>query len=201
MPQSDSSDPDLGNSCPTGIKGLDSLIGGGLPQHRFYLVQGDPGVGKTTFGLQFLLEGARRGEKSLYITLSETREELLEVATSHNWDLSTLDIFELSAIEATLSAESQNTLFHPSEVELTQISEILMDEVARVQPARVVFDSLSELRLLAQNPLRYRRQLLSLKQFFAGRKCTVLVRACDITAARNCALPCLGRVMRLSGGP
>src|SRR5687767_10993397 len=105
-------------ACATGIKGLDSILAGGFPQHRFYLIQGDPGVGKTTFGLQFLLEGARRGEKSLYITLSETREELLEVASSHDWDLDELAIFELSAIEAMLSADSQNTLFHPSEVEL-----------------------------------------------------------------------------------
>jgi circadian clock protein KaiC len=161
--------------CPTGVAGLDEILYEGLPRHRFYLVQGDPGVGKTTLGLQFLLEGARRGEKGLYITLSETREELMEVAGSHQWDLSQLAIFELSSIESHLAAESQNTLFHPSEVELNQISKFLMDEVERVAPVRVVFDSLSELRLLAQNPLRYRRQLLALKQFFAGRKCTVLV--------------------------
>ena len=161
--------------CATGTEGLDAILFGGLPAHRFYLIQGDPGVGKTTLGLNFLLEGAKRGEKGLYITLSETREELMEVADSHDWNLDSLAIFELSAIEQTLSADSQNTLFHPSEVELNQIAKVLMDKVLEIQPSRVVFDSLSELRLLAQNPLRYRRQLLALKQFFAGLKCTVLV--------------------------
>ena len=164
-----------GPRSPTGIPGLDAILAGGLPKHRFYLVQGDPGVGKTTLGLQFLLEGVRHGEKGLYITLSETHEELMEVAQSHHWTLDQISIFELSAIEELLSSDAQNTLFHPSEVELNQISKVLMDEVARVAPARIVFDSLSELRLLAQNPLRYRRQLLALKQFFGGRKCTVLV--------------------------
>jgi circadian clock protein KaiC len=161
--------------CPTGIVGLDHILNGGLPPHRFYLIQGDPGVGKTTLGLRFLLEGQKVGERGLYITLSETHEELMEVANSHGWDLSQLSIFELSAIEGQLALESQNTLFHPSEVELNQIARILMEEVERVQPSRVVFDSLSELRLLAQNPLRYRRQLLALKQFFTGKRCTVVV--------------------------
>ncbi len=161
--------------CPTGVEGLDRILIGGLPRNRFYLVQGDPGVGKTTLGLQFLLEGTRTGEKGLYITLSETRQELLGVAQSHGWDLDELAIFELSAIEETLTAESQNTLFHPSEIELNHITKILKDKVNEVEPVRVVFDSLSELRLLAQNPLRYRRQLLSLKQFFVGKNCTVIV--------------------------
>ncbi len=165
----------LAPKCLTGIEGLDRVLLGGLPRNRFYLVQGDPGVGKTTLGLQFLLEGVKSGEKGLYITLSETREELLGVAHSHDWSLDALAIFELSAIEETLSTDSQNTLFHPSEVELNHITKILRDKVSEVQPARIVFDSLSELRLLAQNPLRYRRQLLSLKQFFVGRNCTVLV--------------------------
>src|SRR5687767_4425602 len=146
--------------CSTGTEGLDAILFGGLPAHRFYLIQGDPGVGKTTLGLRFLLEGVKHGEKGLYITLSETREELMEVADSHDWNLDSLAIFELSAIEQTLSADSQNTLFHPSEVELNQIAKVLMDKVLEIQPSRVVFDSLSELRLLAQNPLRYRRQLL-----------------------------------------
>lgn len=161
--------------CLTGVEGLDRVLAGGLPRNRFYLVQGDPGVGKTTLGLQFLLEGAKSGEKGLYITLSETREELLGVAHSHQWKLDELAIFELSAIEETLNADAQNTLFHPSEVELNHITKILKDKVIEVKPARIVFDSLSELRLLAQNPLRYRRQLLSLKQFFVGRNCTVMV--------------------------
>jgi circadian clock protein KaiC len=161
--------------CATGVEGLDKILFGGLPRNRFYLVQGDPGVGKTTLGLQFLMEGSRVREKGLYITLSETHQELLGVANSHGWNLDELAIFELSAIEETLSADSQNTLFHPSEVELNHITKILKDKVEQVQPARIVFDSLSELRLLAQNPLRYRRQLLSLKQFFVGRNCTVIV--------------------------
>ena len=165
----------LKQKCSTGTEGLDTILFGGLPAHRFYLIQGDPGVGKTTLGLRFLLEGAKHGEKGLYITLSETREELMEVADSHDWNLDALAIFELSAIEQTLSADSQNTLFHPSEVELNQIAKVLMDKVLEIQPSRVVFDSLSELRLLAQNPLRYRRQLLALKQFFGGLRCTVLV--------------------------
>jgi circadian clock protein KaiC len=163
------------NKCSTGVAGLDGVFLGGLPRNRFYLVQGDPGVGKTTLGLQFLLEGTRRGEKGLYITLSETQQELLGVAESHGWSLDQLAILELSAIEESLSAEAQNTLFHPSEVELNQVTKTLKDKVEAVQPTRVVFDSLSELRLLAQSSLRYRRQLLSLKQFFVGRNCTVLV--------------------------
>ncbi len=163
------------NRCATGVEGLDKILMGGLPLHRFYLVQGDPGVGKTTLGLKFLLEGVKAGERALYITLSETHDELVEVAESHHWDLTQISILELSAIEETLSAEAQNTLFYPAEVELNQLAQILMDRVVEVNPSRVIFDSLSELRLLAQNPLRYRRQLLALKQFFSGRKCTVVV--------------------------
>ncbi|MEO7932525.1 MAG: ATPase domain-containing protein [Chthoniobacterales bacterium] len=163
------------NVCSTGIEGLDQILRGGLPLHRFYLVQGDPGVGKTTLGLNFLLEGVKGGDKGLYITLSETHDELVEVAKSHEWDLTQISILELSALEETLFAEAQNTLFYPAEVELNQLAQILMERVVEVNPGRVIFDSLSELRLLAQNPLRYRRQLLALKQFFSGRKCTVLV--------------------------
>jgi circadian clock protein KaiC len=160
---------------PTGIDGLDDILCGGLPAHRLYLVQGDPGVGKTTLALQYLLKGIELGEKGLYITLSETKEELLEVAHSHGWSLDQLAIFELSAIEKQLLEQAQNTLFHPSEVELNHTTKLLLEEVEKVKPARVVFDSLSEMRLLAETPLRYRRQMLSLKQFFAGRKSTVLL--------------------------
>lgn len=161
--------------CRTGIAGLDDVLGGGLPRERLYLLQGDPGVGKTTLALQFLLEGVRRGEKGLYITLSETRTELLGVAQSHGWSLDGLAIVELSAIEQQLNESQQNTFFHPSELELNKTTKILTDEVERVKPARVVFDSLSEMRLLAENALRYRRQMLSLKQFFAGGNATVLL--------------------------
>lgn len=159
----------------TGIDGLDEVLLGGLPSHRFYLIQGDPGVGKTTLALRFLLEGLRVGEKGLYITLSETRDELMAVAESHDWDLDGLDIIELSAVEEQIVEESHNTLFHPAEIELTQTVDLLLKEVERINPARVVFDSLSEIRLLAQDSLRYRRQMLSFKQYFATRNCTVLL--------------------------
>lgn len=161
--------------CPTGIIGLDDILGGGLPRDRLYLIEGRPGTGKTTLALEFLRTGIQAGEKVLYITLSETRAELDEVARSHGWDLDGLAILELSAIEAQLSVAAQNTLFHSSEVELTQTTQLLLDEIERIKPARVVFDSLSELRLLAQTSLRYRRQLLALKQFLTGRNCTTLM--------------------------
>lgn len=156
-------------------KGLDEILGGGLPRNRVYLIQGDPGVGKTTLALQFLLEGVRRGETGLYITLSETQEELGMVAESHGWDLEKIHLFELSSMEESLKGETESTFFHPSEVELNRTTKVLLDEVERVRPARVVFDSLSEMRMLAETPLRYRRQILQLKQYFAGRKCTVLL--------------------------
>jgi circadian clock protein KaiC len=161
--------------CATGIEGLDEVLRGGLPRNRLYLVQGDPGVGKTTLALQFLLEGARTGGRSLYITLSETKEELLEVAQSHNWSLDPLAVFELSAMDQQLAQTVQDTLFHPADMELNKTTKTLLDEIERVQPDRIVLDSLSELRLLAENPLRYRRQMLGFKQFFAGRKCAVLL--------------------------
>ena len=165
---------DRGRSA-TGISGLDDILGGGLPSNRLYLLEGKPGTGKTTLALEYLLTGAQAGEKVLYITLSETRDELQEVADSHGFDLDGINIVELSAIGAQLEASAQNTLFHSSEVELTQTTKMLLDEVERVQPSRVVFDSISELRLLSQSPLRYRRQILALKQYFAGRKCTTLL--------------------------
>jgi circadian clock protein KaiC len=161
--------------CPTGIEGLDEILGGGLPAHRFYLVEGDPGVGKTTLALQFLLEGARAGEKCLYITLSESKEEIEQVARSHGLSLDALHIVELSSVEAELGSRKQNTLFHPAEVELQDTVEILKQHVERIRPSRVAFDSLSELRLMAEIALRYRRQLLEFKQFLMGRKCTVLL--------------------------
>jgi circadian clock protein KaiC len=163
----------LGTQCPTGIEGLDEIVGGGLPRKRLYLVQGDPGVGKTTLSLQFLLEGIRRGESGLYVTLSETAEELASVAESHDWNLAKLNILDLSAMEQKLR-ETENSFFHPSEVELNRTTDFLQSEVERLNPVRVVFDSLSELRMLAESPLRYRRQILRLKQFFSGKHCTVL---------------------------
>ena len=158
----------------TGIPGMDDILRGGLPRNCAYLVKGHPGVGKTTLALQYLLEGAKLGERGLYITLSETKRELENVARSHGWSLESISLFELSAMEQQLAAENQNTVFHPSEVELHQVTQVLLAEVERVNPARVVLDSLSELRLLSEDALRYRRQMLTLKQYFASRNCTVL---------------------------
>lgn len=155
------------------MAGLDDILNGGLPTDRMYLVQGDPGVGKTTLSLQFLLTGVRAGETCLYVTLSETRDELNAVAESHGMSLEGLNLFELPLGDAV--GDEENTLFHPSEIELAEATERLLDEIRRVQPSRVVFDSLSEIRLLSQGALRYRRQILALKQFFVGRRCTVLL--------------------------
>jgi len=161
--------------CPSGVEGFDDILAGGLPRDCVYLIQGDPGSGKTTLALQFLFEGLRRGESVFYITLSETREELLKVARSHGWSLEGIPLLELSAIEQLLKPEAQTTVFHPSEMELNQVSDLLINEAGKISPDRVVFDSLSEFRLLAETPLRYRRQLLNLKQRFAQWKSTVLL--------------------------
>jgi circadian clock protein KaiC len=165
----------------TGIPGLDDVLCGGFPPHRLYLVEGTPGAGKTTLAFQFLMEGARRGERVLYITLSETREEVLEVAASHGWDLTGVGIRELVPTEQSLDPAEQYSVFHPSEVELTDTTRRILDYVDAANPSRVVFDSLSELRLLAGGALRYRRQILALKQYFAGRHCTVMMLD-DLTA-------------------
>jgi circadian clock protein KaiC len=161
--------------APIGIEGLDTILGGGLPKHRVYLVEGDPGVGKTTLALRFLLHGVERGEKALYITLSETEQEIRQIAESHGWSLDGLDMFELSALEQQTRLESQNTVFRPSDVELTETTRAILTHVDKVKPQRVVFDSLSELRLLAQHPLRYRREVLNLKQYFTGKRSTVML--------------------------
>lgn len=158
----------------TGIAGFDEVVGGGLPVGRLYLVQGDPGVGKTTLALQFLMAGRERGETGLYITLSETIEELKLVADSHGWSLDGLALFELPTWES-VAGQDENTLFHPAEIELGETIKTLLDRIDQVKPARVVLDSLSEIRLLSQGPLRYRREVLALKQYFAGRGCTVLL--------------------------
>jgi circadian clock protein KaiC len=160
---------------PSGVPGLDVVLGGGITPNRFYMVEGVPGSGKTTLGLQFLRAGAAAGEKVLYITLSETKEEILGVAHSHGWDLDGIDVMEVVADETALLPSAQYTVFHPEEVELGETTKAILAEVERLRPKRVVFDSLSELRLLANSSLRYRRQMLGLKQFFTGRECTVLV--------------------------
>lgn len=158
----------------TGVAGLDEILGGGLTPDRFYLVEGTPGTGKTTLGLAFLLAGAAAGEAGLYVTLSETEAELRAVAASHQWSLDPLAIVEMVP-EAGLGEDQEQTLLHPSEVELGETVRGVMAKVDELRPQRVVLDSLSELRLLAQNPLRYRRQILALKHFFSTRQCTVLV--------------------------
>lgn len=160
--------------APTGVAGLDEILGGGLTPNRLYLVEGSPGTGKTTVALQFLMEGERLGEQGLYITLSETAHELRAVAQAHGWNLDGLDLIELVP-EGGLDPEQEQTLLHPSEVELGETVRGVMERVHAIRPQRVVLDSLSELRLLAQNPLRYRRQILALKHFFSTRECTVLV--------------------------
>jgi len=160
--------------CSFGVVGLDTILHGGLPAGRLYLLEGQPGSGKTTLSLQFLREGVKEGERCLYVTLSETAEELREVAASHGWDLNGVDLFELSSVQEVLGEGRNQSVFHSWEVELGETIRLIKQEVERLDPTRVVFDSLSELRLLAQDPLRYRRQVLALKQFFSPRKATVL---------------------------
>jgi circadian clock protein KaiC len=166
--------PAMTERASTGIVGLDEILGGGLPTRHLYLVDGEPGTGKTTLALQFLLAGATRGERGLYVTLSETRVELEEVAASHGWSLEAIDVFELAADHG-LATDEGYTIFHPAEVELQQTVDAVLEAVDRHGSTLVVFDSLSEMRLLARDPLRFRRQILALKQFFAGRRCTVLL--------------------------
>ncbi|HSN21997.1 MAG TPA: ATPase domain-containing protein [Usitatibacter sp.] len=170
------------DASATGIAGLDDILYGGLTPYRLYLIEGVPGSGKTTLALQYLLEGARLGEPVLYVTLSETEEELRAMAKSHGWPLGGVTIRELVPPEESLQPAEQYTMFHPAEVELSETTRTILADVERLKPARLVFDSLSELRLLAGDPLRYRRQLLALKQFFRGRRCTVLLLD-DLTSA------------------
>ncbi|MBE7370096.1 ATPase domain-containing protein [Ramlibacter pallidus] len=158
----------------TGVPGLDDVLGGGLPSRHVYLVEGDPGSGKTTLGLHFLLEGVRHDEKGLYVTLSETGDELRTVAASHGWSLDGIELFELVSDEG-LSPELEQSILHPSQIELGETVQGVIAAVEKLQPRRVVFDSLSEMRLLAQDPLRYRRQVLALKKFFSDQGCTVLL--------------------------
>jgi circadian clock protein KaiC len=174
-PRKQSTDDSASTRMATGIEGLDNILEGGLPENRIYLIEGDPGTGKTTLGLQFLLEGARLGEPGLYVTLSETKEELLSVAKSHGWSLDGFSIFELVPAADSLKPDSQYTIFHPSEIELSETTSAVLKEVERVKPRRVVFDSLSEMKLLAHDSLRFRRQILALKQYFAGQQSTVLL--------------------------
>jgi circadian clock protein KaiC len=159
----------------SGVVGLDEVLGGGFPANRLHLIEGAPGTGKTTLALQFLLAGARQGESVLYVTLSETIEELRAVARSHGWDLAGLALREFTPTEESLTPEEQYTILHPTEVELGETIWAVLEELDRTKPTRVVLDSLAELYLLARDNLRYRRQILGLKRFFAGRRCTVLL--------------------------
>lgn len=159
----------------TGNTGLDSILRGGLPRNRMYLLEGAPGSGKTTLALQFLLEGIAQGESGLYVTLSETSEELRAVARSHGWSLDGIQLFELSSAAEVLGEGREQSILHPWEMELGGTVRLIQEQVDRTKPRRVVFDSLSEMRLLAQDPLRYRRQVLALKQYFAGRDATVML--------------------------
>ena len=163
-----------GTRISTGVPGLDDVLAGGLTPDRLYLLEGTPGTGKTTLALQFLLDDAAGGQRPLYVTLSETANELRAAAATHGWSLDGIEIFELVS-EMGLDPDSEQSILHPSEVELGETVREVIASVDRIRPARVVFDSLSELRLLAQNPLRYRRQILALKQFFSRRACTVLM--------------------------
>jgi circadian clock protein KaiC len=158
----------------TGVAGLDDILGGGLPTNHLYLLDGEPGTGKTTLAMQFLLEGVAKGDRGLYVTLSESASELKAVAQSHGWNLDGIDIFELSK-DSARDLEEGYTIFHPAEVELQQTVDEVLKAVEEHNPARVAFDSLSEMRLLAREPLRFRRQILALKQFFQGRECTVIL--------------------------
>jgi circadian clock protein KaiC len=167
--------PQKADKESTGIAGLDEILGGGMPAHRLYVVEGNPGSGKTTFALQFLREGVRLGQRVLYVTLSETLQELTDVAVSHNWKLDGIDILELDSLSDRFKEDADYTVFHPSDVELEETVGRIRAEVERLNPDRVALDSVSELKILSQTVVRYRREILGLKQFFAGRKCTVLV--------------------------
>jgi circadian clock protein KaiC len=171
--------PDNKNESPKlariGIEGLDNVLGGGLVRNRLYLIEGVPGSGKTTVALQFLLDGLALGETVLYVTLSETAEELKDTADSHGWTLDGIQIRELVPSEASLQPDEHYTLFHPSEIELGDTTKSILGDVDRLKPTRVVIDSLSELRLLAGGSLRFRRQILGLKRYFSGRSSTVLL--------------------------
>ena len=159
----------------TGIDGLDDVLGGGLERGRVFLLEGTPGTGKTTIATQFLLAGARAGERSLYITLSETEDEMRAGAASHGWDLSGVDLFELAPPEDLIDEEQQQSLLYSSDLELGETTKRILGAFERAKPQRVVLDSLSEIRLLAQSSLRYRRQVLGLKHYFARQDATVLL--------------------------
>lgn len=170
--------------CSTGIAGFDEILAGGLPRNRLYLLEGSPGTGKTTLGMQFLIAGAQAGETGMYITFSETSEELHAVAESHGWSMKDIALCDMGAIQPQLGPEAQTTLFHPADLELNQTTQLLFSEISRVKPQRIVFDTVSEVRTLAQTAARYRRHLLVLKHFFSQRQNTVIFLD-DLIASDN----------------
>jgi circadian clock protein KaiC len=174
--------PVVTDVAPTGIEGLDTLLHGGLPRHHMYLLQGEAGTGKTTVGMQFLIEGVRAGETSLFIALAETREDLLEVAASHGWSLEGVDIYEVTTAEAAERLSGTQTIFPTSEVELSEVTDEIIEKLQETRPQRVLFDAVSELRLLADSPVRYRRQILALRDALAQIQATALLTD---TAVKN----------------
>src|SRR5437868_12346537 len=172
----------IGGKAKTGIWGLDNILSGGFSRGHLFLVEGAPGTGKTTIALQFLLEGAKAGEKCLYVTLSETERELRDGAASHGWTLDNgIEVFELLPPESLLDSDQQQSLLYSSDLELGETTKQIFEAVDRSRPDRVVLDSLSEIRLLAQNSLRYRRQILAIKHYFAKFNTTVMLLD-DLTA-------------------
>lgn len=159
----------------TSIEGLDNVLKGGFVRGGFYLVQGDPGSGKTTLALQFIQGRLREGDRCLYVTLTESRRDLENTCRSHGWSLDGLELQDLTRAGSSLTDERAASVFHPADTELSEITGVLLAEVERVKPDFVVFDGLSELRLLSAEPLRYRRQLLSMKEYFAARGTTVML--------------------------
>lgn len=166
----------LNRRVTTGVAGLDTILGGGLLAEGFYLLQGDPGSGKTTVALQFARECVAKGEKTLYISLSESREDLERTVRSHGWSLQGIHLLDLSKEEySAADPNQQNTLFHPADVELGRTTRTILSEIERIKPSILVFDGLSELRMLAGDSFTFRRQVLALKNYFEVQKITVLL--------------------------
>ena len=168
----------------TGIEGLDDILAGGYAGNRIHLIEGQPGTGKTTLALQFLMQGISNGERCLYVTLSESRNELLHVASTHGWSLDGIKICELVPPELSLDREQEQTVVYSADLELGETISMVMSEIEAFRPSRVVFDSLAEIRLLSQGALRYRRQILALKHYFAMHDSTALLLD-DLTRAEE----------------